>query len=233
MISEFLNYLLEICVTAGDYAMALFYGRIIPDWHFVLQVCLIAVVFLGSAFLAATIAENRNHKMKLHFLLGLLVPYLYPVVLVFYLKTVQAAAEAEDEIDPLSDLSSAMTERLKDIKKTQAEERSKKVKRVQSGIEEENNKTNEVKQDEQVETEDVVQEELSVFTRRYFQDLAVDSSGAKAGPFKLVALNGSEFNVSRIKNIQKDMASFEVDVHGRTKNIRIRYNNIKKFNKIN
>jgi len=85
---------------------------------------------------------------------------------------------------------------------------------------------------ESVETEDVVEEPASIFTQRYFQGIAVDSSGAKAGPFKLVVKNGTQFRVSQIKTIQSDMASFEIEVKGKLKNIRIKYDNIETFEKI-
>jgi len=239
MISEILSYLLDAWNIVVDYTMLAFYAQIVPDWHFILQVFLIAAFLLGSAFLSATIAESRRHKMKLHFLLGLLIPYIYPLVMAFTIKTAQEVIDIEEEFDPLSGLSNAMSEKLKDIQKEQQDKHDKRLKRVTSeNQEEEIDEAAEVEQAEQVvpeeetlEVEEIV-EEVPVFCQRYFQNLAVDSSGAKAGPFKMVVLNGSPFKVCQIKNIQADMASFEVEVSGKTKNIRIKYDNILTFDKI-
>ena len=240
MISKILSYLLDAWETVVDFAMMAFYARIVPDWHFILQAFLIAAFFLGSAFLAAMIAESRRHKMKFHFMLGLLIPYIYPLVMALRIKTAQEKVDIDEAFDPLSGLSNTMSEKLKDIQKVQHDKHDKRVKRViPEKPEEETEEVAEAEQAEQVvlekeilEVEEIVEEEKPVFTQRYFQGIAVDSSGAKAGPFNLVVLNGSQFKVSQIKNIQADMSSFEVDVSGKIKNIRIKYDNIKTFDKI-
>ncbi len=232
MIYEILDYMLNAWEDFVDYMMMGVYARVIPDWRFILWVFLIGAFLLGSAFLTATIAESRRHKMKFHFMLGLLAPYIYPLVLAFRLKVAQEAIDIEDEIDPLSSLSSSMSARLKDIQDEQESKRDKKVKRLapkEEVLEEE--QSEEIVAETAVENEEIV-EEASVFNQRYFQELAVDSSGAKSGPFNLVVLNGTRFKVEQIKNIQVDMASFEVEVKDKLKNIRIKYDNIESFEKI-
>jgi hypothetical protein len=242
MISEILSYLLDAWETAVDFAMMAVYARVVPDWHFILQAFLIAAFFFGSAFLAATIAESRRHKIKFHFLLGLLMPYIYPVVMAFCIKTAQEKVDIEEEFDPLSGLSTSMSANLKNIQEKQKKKHDKRVKRIipekpedeaveaVEAVEEET--PEEVEEVAIEEAEEIVEEEKPAFSQRYFQEVAVDSSGAKAGPFNLVVLNDSQFKVCQIKNIQADMASFEVDVNGKIKNIRIKYDNIKTFEKI-
>ena len=243
MIAKYLKHLSDAWGTGWDYLMALFYARTVPDWHFFFWVCLIAAIIMGSAFLSATIAENRNHKMKLHFLLGLLVPYIYPFILGLRLKMAQAAID-EEEIDPLSGLSLNITGKFKDIQKAKEEANRKRRTRLKPKTEEEeaeaNSTADEDNEDESVEEipaepepADAVQQEPIIFTQRHFQDIAVDDTGARIGPFRLLTKNGLEFKVCQIKNIQKDMASFEVEVKGSTKNIRIKYDNIEVFDKIN
>jgi hypothetical protein len=239
MVNEILKDLLDAWETLVDFAMMAVYARVVPDWHFILQVFLIAAFCFGSAFLTATIAESRRHKIKLHFLLGLLIPYIYPLVIALRMKTVQEKIDIEEEVDPLGGLSNTMSEKLKGIQEKQQKDRNKRLKRVTpEKPEEETGEVAEVEQAEQIvpeegrsEVEEAVEEE-SGFTQRYFQEIAVDSSGAKAGPFNLVVMNGSLFKVCQIKNIQADMASFEVDVKGKIKNIRIKYDNISSFDKI-
>ena len=237
MIYEILAYMLNAWEDFVDYMMMGVYARVIPDWRFILWVFLIGAFLLGSAFLTATIAESRRHKIKYHFMLGLIAPYIYPLVLAFRLKVAQEAIDIEDEIDPLSSLSSSMSARLKDIQDEQESKRDKKVKRLapkEEALEEEvleEEQMEEIVEETAVENEEIV-EESSVFNQRYFQELAVDSSGAKSGPFNLVVLNGTRFKIEQIKNIQVDMASFEVEVKGKLKNIRIKYDNIESFEKI-
>ncbi|MDD5699367.1 MAG: hypothetical protein PHH77_12200 [Victivallaceae bacterium] len=224
MISGFLNWLHGLCLSIGDYAMALFYARIVPEWRVVLVIYLIAAALLGSAFLAATIAETRRHKMKLHFLLGLLIPYIYPFILALRLKVAREVVEVEEEIDPLRDLSDAMTARLKDIHATRERERAEKqTVRRPAAVDD----AHETAEPAAVEPPEPA--EPSIFNRRYFEELAVDSSGARVGPFRLTMQNGSVFTVTRINNIQNDMASFEVEVSGKLKNIRIKYSNVTAF----
>ena len=235
--AEFLNTLLDAWEDFVDFTMMAVYARSVPDWRFVLRVFLLAALLFGSAFLSATIAETRRHKMKFHFLLGLVLPYIYPVFIALRMKTVQEVLDIEEEHDPLEDLSSDMSARLKEIQQGQKVENSQRIKSrapKEEVIVEEAVETEEaVEAVEAVEAEEVLEvEEASVYNQRYFQSLAVDSTGAKVGPFNLAIQNGTVFKVCQIKNIQVDMASFEVDVNGKIKNIRIKYENIVSFEKI-
>lgn len=253
MISEILNDLLDTWFTLVDFAMMAVYARVVPDWRFILRIFLLAGFVLGSGFLAATIAESRRHKMKFHFLLGLIAPYIYPLFIALRMKTVKEVLDVEEEFDPLADLSNSMSARFKDIQEEQKSKHDKRIKRLvpENNKEEQPETVEDTGQAEETpieaseaeavveenpieasETEAVVKEAVFAFNQRYFQEIAVDSSGAKAGPFKLVVMNGNEFKVSQIKNIQADMASFEVEVKEKVKNIRIKYDNIEIFEKI-
>jgi Ca2+/Na+ antiporter len=244
MITDFLGYLRDVWNLAIKFVSLPFYAETEPGWHFILRIFLITVFFCGSAFLAATVAEVRRHKVRYHFLLGLIFPYIYPLVLAFILKTRQEAEDAEDEIDPLSGLGSSMTDRLKSIQSVQKADHDKRIKRVR-GVDEETETEVQSEEPETIEPEAVeeipegegaVEVEEAVpqggFNQRYFQSIAVDSSGAKAGPFKMEVANGTEFTVCSINTIQENIASFEIDVKGKTKNIRVKYDNIVSFDKI-
>jgi hypothetical protein len=237
MIAEFLSYLHELCIFMADYAMVVVYAHIVPEWYDVLTNFLIAGFIFGSAFLSATVAESRRHKMKLHFLLGLVAPYIYPLVLALRLKIAQEAVEEEEGIDELTITSNAMTARLRDIQEAQQKEHNQKLKRVRPETEyqreqKEKAAAQNIQLAEFAVDDDAPTEDGTVFDRRFFQGLAVDSSGAKAGPFKLILANGAEYHVNHITNIQKDLASFEIDVSGSIKNIRVKFDKIKSFNKI-
>jgi hypothetical protein len=57
-----------------------------PDFHWVWFFFIVFAVWLGSGFMSATIAEMKSHNMKLHFCVGLLLPYVYPFLLLNHLK---------------------------------------------------------------------------------------------------------------------------------------------------
>lgn len=252
MVSEILNGLSKAWSELLDLIMMTVYAQVTPDWRFILRVFVLAAILFGSAFLSATIAESRRHKMKFHFLLGLVLPYIYPLIIALRMKTIEEVLDIEEQFDPLADLSSSVSARFKEIQDEQKSKHDERVKRLipkkeQETVEEEppevveeQEQTGEVelegvetaKAEEAPAIEETVEEAAPVFTQRYFQSLAVDSSGEKAGPFNLVVKNGTQFQVAQIKTIQEDMASFEIEVKGKLKNIRIKYDNIESFEKI-
>ena len=244
MITEYLGCLRDLWSLGIKFASLPFYAETEVGWQFVLRIFLIAAFFTGSAFLAATVAESRRHRIRYHIIFGLICPYIYPFVLALILKTKVEAEEAEEETDPLSGLGSSMTDRLKSIQADQKADRDKRVKRIsgeeaETGTEAEAKpEENEVVEPEAAEeapkVEEAVEEAVPQggFNQRYFQSLAVDSSGAKAGPFKMEVANGTEFTVCSINTIQENIASFEIDVKGKTKNIRVKYDSIVSFEKI-
>ena len=63
----------------------------------ILMIFIIFAIWFGSGFFAATVAEMTGNPMRRHFLIGLLLPYFYPVYLMKHLKFVAAAAEAHRE----------------------------------------------------------------------------------------------------------------------------------------
>jgi len=137
MVAEILNKLLDMWGTLVDFAMMAVYARVVPDWRFILRIFLLAAFFLGSGFLAATIAEARRHKMKFHFLLGVLVPYIYPLIIAFRMKTIEEVLEIEDESDPLAGLSNSMSTRFKEIQEEQKNKHDNRIKRRFPGGKEE------------------------------------------------------------------------------------------------
>ena len=249
MVSEILNGLFKAWSDFLDFAMMAVYAQVVPDWRFIFRIFVLAAFLFGSAFLSATIAESRRHKMKFHFLLGLILPYIYPLVIALRMKTIEEVLDVEEQFDPLADLSGSMSARFKEIQDEQKAKHNEKMKRFMpqkeqdigeeetAEIVEEQEQTEKVEQEASETVETTVdpaetEEAVQVFNQRYFQDIAVDSSGAKTGPFNLVVKNGTQFKVAQIKTIQADMASFEIEVKGKLKNIRIKYDNIETFEKI-
>jgi hypothetical protein len=72
-----------------------------PEFYWLWFFFVVFTVWLASGFMSATIAEMRSHKMKLHFCMGLLLPYVYPFLLLNHLKKlahVEKADKIEEEI---------------------------------------------------------------------------------------------------------------------------------------
>ena len=68
-----------------------------PNWEIVFVLCVLLTLWLGSGCWAGSIAEARRHSDKVHFLLGLLVPWAYPLTILFAMDVKGAkdrAAEA-------------------------------------------------------------------------------------------------------------------------------------------
>jgi hypothetical protein len=76
---------------AGDGGLSL-------DWGIIIKICIIIIFWLGSAFFAGSIAESKGRNRLLHFLCGLLIPWIYPFFILFYLtRRAQEEVTAEDK----------------------------------------------------------------------------------------------------------------------------------------
>jgi len=70
-----------------------------PDWPAISKTCALVTFWLGSAFFAATVAELKNRSRLVHFIGGLLVPWIYPFVILFRLeRKSDRPVEEEEEI---------------------------------------------------------------------------------------------------------------------------------------
>lgn len=93
-----------------------------PDWTALTAKALILVIVLGSAFTSASIAELRNRNRLLHFVVGLIIPWIYPVVIFFFLPKYYPSkkkAEVEHEIAEKNEIPDS---HLKSYKKRRKDE---------------------------------------------------------------------------------------------------------------
>ncbi|MBT3374831.1 MAG: hypothetical protein HN742_40870 [Lentisphaerae bacterium] len=81
-----------------------------PDIEIVIAIMLILTVWLGMACWSSSIASARRYSPKLHFLIGLALPLVYPLVILFAMdvkgargrqKQIEAEQEAELEEERL------------------------------------------------------------------------------------------------------------------------------------
>jgi len=89
-ITDAYNYLLKTTQDAG----------IEIEPYSIITICLLIATFLFSACWASGIAKMRNHNPILHFILGLILPILYPTIIFFSLdlKGIHTEEEEEEEL---------------------------------------------------------------------------------------------------------------------------------------
>ncbi|MDD4538607.1 MAG: hypothetical protein PHT80_06290 [Lentisphaeria bacterium] len=72
-------------------------AEIETDPLLIIAIVLVVVFFLGSAFWAVSIATCRRHNPVIAFLLGLLLPWVFPVVILFALDVKGERARRREE----------------------------------------------------------------------------------------------------------------------------------------
>ena len=66
-----------------------------PDWSSLLAYSIIIVFLLGSPFVAATMAERQGKNRFVHFMLGVIIPWAYPLYMFIKLARQPAKELAE------------------------------------------------------------------------------------------------------------------------------------------
>ena len=136
-----------------------------------LLIVLLSLFFLGSAFWAASIASARRYNPFLHFLLGLLLPWVWPLYMLLKFdlkgeKERKAAMAAESQAQK-----EAEAQRQKDLTATLGVESAAEPDPAEVG-----------------------------FTPKYFESIARHKDGSKAGPWD-IAFNGIALHVLTIEEV--------------------------------
>jgi hypothetical protein len=120
---------------------------------------ILLTVWFGSAAWAGSIAGSRHHSTKLHFVLGLVVPYLYPLIILFAMD-VKGAGERE---------------------RTRKEQQE-----AQIAAEEEKRRVAEMLETPQDEFDAEPVEEKPDWDMEYFDRISRDENGNPTGPWRIV-----------------------------------------------
>jgi hypothetical protein len=159
---------------------------------------LVSTIMIGSGSWAASIALSRRHSGWLHFLLGALMPGVYPFVLMFTMG-LKGERERKKKIE---------SERLEQEKEEEERQRVRGLLRMQEG-----------------EETDAEEDEDS-FNARYFERIARDAEGNKAGPWKVV-FAGMDIIVQEIIEVQEDFVLVIMSGReGKNEKLRIPYSKI-------
>ncbi len=193
----------------------------------------VLVVVLGSAFASATIAEMRMRGMFIHFFGGLILPWIYPILIGAKLSpNLEVAKVRKQERDLENRLGVNMA-----FLRTQFNSYNREQKKAGQPQLEFRDWIAQYEADKQAKVEAEVRREREVIaptnsvSRTLLEGLSVDADGNRKGPFRVKTLDGRELKVEQIKNIMEDVAAFEVidPPTGKLRSIRVKYANIKSF----
>lgn len=243
--------------TAGiNWFYLIYKAGALPEFYWIWFFFIIYTVWLASGFMSATIAEMKSHSMKLHFCMGLLLPYVYPFLLLNHLKKkahVEKAAQIEEESDDTYLLTAKLMGKIEEkenVKKAKIDARrllkEKASASVAERFESAGGKLEPVPAPEHFTPTMVTPEqplepkltpvsaEPSKFTRSYFESISVDEGGNRVGPFSIKLKDSSTLTAETIKLVQDDLVIFEiVNKNGEIKNIRIKFANFESCEKMN
>jgi len=180
-------------------------GKLLAEnvsFNFLAAVLLVlaTTILIGSGCWAASIALSRRHSGWLHFLLGALMPGLYPLVIMFAMG-LKGERQRKKQM---------AAERL--AREKEAEEK-RLIMEIQ-GIQPQ---------------EAPIEEDEGKFNAQYFERIARDADGNKAGPWK-VNFAGSDIVVQEILDVQADFVLVEmIGREGTHEKIRIPYSKVESW----
>lgn len=101
------SYLWNIFVGTFTSVWEFLAGWISAAWHSgvspsvpsMLGTFVLLALYLGSGFFAASVAEGRNRGRLMHFIAGLLIPYIYPVAILYLLPVYKESRQEEESGD--------------------------------------------------------------------------------------------------------------------------------------
>lgn len=160
---------------------------------------IIIVFFLISAFLASTISEMKGKGILIHFVLGLLIPYVYPAIILFLLPGFNYNESKEQ---------------LEEEKKSKGLSVKKYVNKGDcvDGNHLHDNNT------------DVV--ETQIYNQAYFAAITVDENGNPLGPFLIELDDGRALHAHKIINAMSGIVALDIIIKKENQTIRLPYNKI-------
>ena len=179
------------------YANAVTYGVKIDSVSIIGFIFLILII-CGSGMAAATLAELKFRNRPVNFVLGIILPVIYPALIYFAMST---------------------NEKNKIINKKVKKEVAPEKEIPASGIKK-------YKKNKEDDLEDIIQnnEEMN---QLFFANIAKDESGAPRGPFFLELDDGQILEISKIVEPLQNVVSVQIGDDDKAKKIRLPYERIK------
>ena len=171
------------------------------NWLEVVIIFAILIIFLGSGCISGSIAEERMRNIAGHFILGFIVPIIYPILI--YMKlSVHSKEEARgrkvldfEQVEGAPPVETPPPAMVENAPPALLDSR-------------------------------MLDKPVVVFDQAYFKKVAVDMSGNYRGPF-LLTVNGEKLKTERIIDSLPEVVLIEfLSADGKMQNMRIPYKNI-------
>jgi len=166
-----IQYFIDKTVEAG----------VAPDPLVVIAIVVILTVWMASGAFAGTIAGMRERSIILHGFIGMLLPYIWPIVLVFALDVKGAKGRAKTR-----------------VKEEEAKLADEEEQRRMQGL-----------TDTASDEDDDIEEERSQFNSEYFSRIARDENGEMSGPWA-ITFGGNEIIADHIVEHLDEVVVVEV-----------------------
>ena len=197
-----------------------------PDLAVLLILAIIGAVIIGSGFYSAALAEQKEHNRLVHFIIGVLVPWLYPVF-IYGSKPVgkkgrkpqqQAAAPKKEE-----PIESAVAH--------QEEETEGMAEKPASVELTESHSSRRMSRKEVIESLTTHHGVTDIeFTQRTFTTIAAEKFGNSAGPYYFKLVDGNVLTVKSISEMLPNMLVVDISTgDGQTRKLRLHYSKIQSF----
>ncbi len=193
LLGLFFGYIQGIFTSACDAGLN-------PSWGYLIFLSVLIVIYLASPFISATIAEIRGKDRIVYFLLGMVLPWAFPIYI--FIKLAKEPARNIEE---------------------QEAEAAKEDVEVAAGEVPESH----LKYEYSDSMSDTSPEIAPIMNQQYFAKIASDESGNPLGPYILELSDGRVVEVSRISGALPDVVILEVIENGRSNTIRFPYSKIK------
>lgn len=163
------------------------------DWPLIVFLLVLVTLWVLSACWASSIASGRRHSAVLSFLLGLVLPYAYPIVILFVMD-VKGAKERRQRQDEAKAMAAAEEEERRHVAELVGRD-------APEGAEGEEEPAPAV-----------------VYDAAHFERIARDEQGNPTGPWRIL-FGGNEVKVLRILEPLPDVVSVEIETRdgGRAK----------------
>ena len=150
---------------------------------YVIGALIAGILLLASAAWAGNIAENKGRAPHLHFLLGLLFPFIYPAIIWFTLRALEGS--------PLM---------IKQNQKNKSE--------LAVAL-----RTAQIDAAEKAAAEQLEREEADPtrWSKERMERIAYNADGSAAGPFTCTLADGKQIRVLTVREIQAEVVVFELE----------------------
>lgn len=172
-----------------------------PDWGTAIFKSFAYVLVFGSPFAAASIAETRGKNRLVHFVLGFMLPWVYPVVIFFTMPKTSMVEEKKKDLDQepqhAEEPNAIPESHIKSVKD----------------------------EDQKLKPQEPAPAEIN---HLYFEKISSDETGKPLGPYNLILSDGRKVEISRIVNALPDLVVVEIiEGDNKKRTVRFPYSKIK------